>query len=471
MIYSLYLFLFSDNTLLHFLFKTDNSLQRRIQLGVAKKIKNGARKIILEKAEEARDAAFSAFKALGVDVPHFSLPKSTTPSVKESDSQHNTKLTTEEKPPQENSDDTTLSKSSANEVISTQKEHERADVGVGNKEKGPMSAVNIPGGFDSFLDMWGSTNEFFFDIHFIKRSEFHSIAPFELLGFAICWEDSPVYYISVPKDLFSSNTKRNKNPNNISSPEDELEMAKQRWSRVGMIMGKTQVRKFTWNLKIQNQVLKLPAVSIQKFGSVIQSKKTMELVNGSHYMFSPVHVKDAIDLCVVVWILWPDEERSSNPNLEKEVKKRLSSEVAASANQNGRWKNQMRRAAHNGCCKRAAQTRALSSVLLKLLTSEKLLEPLVTIEMPLVNVLSDMEVSGIGVDMEGCIQSRLVIGKKLRALESEAYKLAGTRFSLYTSADIADVLYNRLKLPVREGYKGKQHPSTDKHCLELLRYI
>ncbi|KAL7596490.1 hypothetical protein Lser_V15G27853 [Lactuca serriola] len=448
----------------------DNSLQRRIQLGVAKKIKNGARKIILEKAEEARDAAFSAFKALGVDVPHFSLPKSTTPSVKESDSQHNTKLTTEEKPPQENSDDTTLSKSSANEVISTQKEHERADVGVGNKEKGPMSAVNIPGGFDSFLDMWGSTNEFFFDIHFIKRSEFHSIAPFELLGFAICWEDSPVYYISVPKDLFSSNTKRNKNPNNISSPEDELEMAKQRWSRVGMIMGKTQVRKFTWNLKIQNQVLKLPAVSIQKFGSVIQSKKTMELVNGSHYMFSPVHVKDAIDLCVVVWILWPDEERSSNPNLEKEVKKRLSSEVAASANQNGRWKNQMRRAAHNGCCKRAAQTRALSSVLLKLLTSEKLLEPLVTIEMPLVNVLSDMEVSGIGVDMEGCIQSRLVIGKKLRALESEAYKLAGTRFSLYTSADIADVLYNRLKLPVREGYKGKQHPSTDKHCLELLRF-
>lgn len=90
---------------------------------------------------------------------------------------------------------------------------------------------------------------------------------------------------------------------------------------------------------------------------------------------------------------------------------------------------------HNGCCKRAAQTRALSSVLLKLLTSEKLLEPLVTIEMPLVNVLFDMEVFGIGVDMEGCIQSRLVIGKKLRSLECEAYKLAGTWFSLYTSAN------------------------------------
>nr|GFA41612.1 helicase and polymerase-containing protein TEBICHI [Tanacetum cinerariifolium] len=90
------------------------------------------------------------------------------------------------------------------------------------------------------------------------------------------------------------------------------------------------------------------------------------------------------------WILWPGEERSSNPNLEKEVKKRLSSEVAAAANQKGRWKNRMRRAADNSCCRRAAQIRALSSV----------------------NVLADMELSGIGVDMGGCIQSRYVLDKK-----------------------------------------------------------
>ena len=80
-----------------------------------------------------------------------------------------------------------------------------------------------------------------------------------------------------------------------------------------------------------------------------------------------------------------------------------------------------------------------------------------------------MELYGIGVDMEGCIQSRHLLGKKLRDLEKEAYKLAGTRFSLYTAADIADVLYTRLKLPIPDGYKGKQHPSTDKHCLDLLR--
>lgn len=46
----------------------------------------------------------------------------------------------------------------------------------------------------------------------------------------------------------------------------------------------------------------------------------------------------------------------------------------------------MRKAAHNGCCRRVAQTRALCSVLWKLLVSEKLVEVLMEIEIPLVRI-------------------------------------------------------------------------------------
>ncbi|KAH0648191.1 hypothetical protein KY285_033442 [Solanum tuberosum] len=61
-----------------------------------------------------------------------------------------------------------------------------------------------------------------------------------------------------------------------------------------------------------------------------------------------------------------------------------------------------------------------------------------------------MELCGIGVDnMEGCLQARQILGRKLKILE------------------IANVLYGH---PVPEGRKkGKKHPSTDKHCLDLLR--
>lgn len=44
----------------------------------------------------------------------------------------------------------------------------------------------------------------------------------------------------------------------------------------------------------------------------------------------------------------------------------------------------MHKAAHNGCCRRAAQTRALASVLRKLLVSQNLNDLVETIEGPLV---------------------------------------------------------------------------------------
>ncbi|KAI5426557.1 hypothetical protein KIW84_032118 [Lathyrus oleraceus] len=52
----------------------EGSAQRSLQLGVAKKIKNGARKIVFDKAEEARISTFSAFKSLGYDVPQLAPP-------------------------------------------------------------------------------------------------------------------------------------------------------------------------------------------------------------------------------------------------------------------------------------------------------------------------------------------------------------------------------------------------------------
>ncbi|XP_074344440.1 helicase and polymerase-containing protein TEBICHI isoform X2 [Apium graveolens] len=548
----------------------EGSAQRRIQMGVAKKIKNGARKIVLDKAEEARLAAFSAFKSLGLEVPH--LPQAQLPIAAENASRKerstssgeettssiilkpvltrqsfemctskdivNSDIGDESKKPFNggfqvpgatseagNMHDTkklvvgckesaTLSyelKGSANCIgnaetavslplkatevgnrldnkyvnnlrqdpdVKDNKSHNNKDPA---SEKGPINAVKTPGGFESFLDLWDSRENFFFDIYYNKRSEFNSLAPFEVHGVAICWENSPVYYINLPKDLFSSENESNNNVSanfsnskkNLLAQKQLIEVAKRRWGRISRIMGREDVKKFGWNMKIQIQALKNPAFSIQRFVGLNLGSKSMglELVDSSYYMLSPIHVKGGVDLSIVAWILWPDEERSSNPNLEKEVKRRLSSEAAAAASRCSRWKNQMRQAAHNGCCRRVALSRALFSVLWKLLTSEELMEALLTIESPLVNILADMELRGIGVDMEGCIRARYLLGKKLKCLEKEAYRLAGMTFSLYATADIANVLFQRLKLPIPEGYnKGKQHPSTDKQCLELLRH-
>ncbi|XP_073110579.1 helicase and polymerase-containing protein TEBICHI isoform X1 [Elaeis guineensis] len=511
----------------------DDLALRRMHLGVAKKIKNGARKIILDQAEEARIAAFSAFKSLGLHVPQFSRPLLSTvaqdslgrdnTSISCDHSSHDIKKenltdtkditveasggvnTTEAVQHKINSTDAVMlinastvtssspyklnqhdmgtsgdpyipeSTSHANGILDVALGYDPKGGDMGRvdgpncsnediSDKGPINASNFPGGFDSFLDQWGAVGEFCFDVHFLERPELQHSVLFEVFGLAICWENLPVYYVNFPKDLVASG-KQDKC--------DVWEVALSRWKRIAQIMGKSSVRKITWNLKIQIQVLKYPCISIQRFGRLcVEYKKLndIELIDNSYISLPSVSVNDGIDICLVAWILSPDEECKSTPKLEKVVKKRLSSEAVAAAARDGRWRNQMCKAAHNGCCRRAAQVRALVSVLLKLLVSEGLVEVLTRIENPLVKVLADMELWGIGVDMEACLQARHILMRKLKELEKEAYRLAGMPFSLYTAADIANVLFTHLKLPIpRSCNKGKLHPSTDKHSLDQLR--
>ncbi|XP_078428981.1 MUS308 and mammalian DNA polymerase-like protein isoform X2 [Wolffia australiana] len=463
-----------------------NPAMRRIQLGMAKKIKNGARKIVLDQAEEARLAAFSAFKSLGVDVAHISHPlvlsngNNTSPgSVGAEYKGHqvevgskamdhfpciNSNATRENQEASFSSEESMLV--AVNHVSVRTPKSDAAEVGD-SLRKGPINACSFSGGFDSFLNQWDELKEFYFDFHFTKRSEQYSVLPFEVLGIAVCWKDSPVYYIRLPKDLMCSQDNASK-----SFADEFWSKASDRWGKICRIMQRDDVRKFTWNLKIQIQALKLPGISVQKLGVQhpgLGLDKRFKIVDNSHILLPTVVINNGIDLCLAAWILWPDEESKSIPNLEKTVRKRLSTEMVAAANRDGKWRNQMRLAAHNGCCKRVAQTRALGSILWHLLITEDLIPSLIHIENPMVHVLADMEHQGIGVDMEACLQARQILARKVRELEKEAYRLAGRAFSLYTPADVANILYSQLKLPVPECAKGKQHPSTDKQILEMLR--
>jgi len=388
------------------------SAQRSLQFGLAKKIKNGARKIVLEKAEEASNAAFSAFKSLGFSVPQFA-PRilSTAPhdSIRQeagstsgsdtTDTSHNfvdanhivnsIKFTSDKErkeliklsvsgalaPVEEKSSNRVLCSLSTFPVAGptmdekngnfdlaknpdmshfsapfqkpkdiscvkdgchahcTEEQHKNGNLASGNSgcssKKGPINAVSCPGGLDSFLDIWDTVPEFYFDIHYIKRLELHSAAPFEIRGIAVCWENSPVYYVNLPRDiLFSDKAKddclsmstcSDKQKVSSSKCNQDLEIARHRWSRISKIIGKRNVRKYTWNSKIQIQVLKSPAFPVQRFRCLDTPGTSvyLEVIDNSYVLFPSIHVQDAIDLCIVAWILWPDEESSYTPDLDK----------------------------------------------------------------------------------------------------------------------------------------------------------
>lgn len=98
---------------------------------------------------------------------------------------------------------------------------------------------------------------------------------------------------------------------------------------------------------------------------------------------------------------------------------------------------------------------------------EKSLEKLFThIEMPLVEVLAAMEACGIRIDT--ALLSRLSrdLEKRLAKLIEEIYGMCGCQFNINSPKQLADVLFEKLKLPVVK--RTKTGFSTDEEVLRKL---
>ena len=89
------------------------------------------------------------------------------------------------------------------------------------------------------------------------------------------------------------------------------------------------------------------------------------------------------------------------------------------------------------------------------------------IELPLAAVLAEMEERGVYVDQEMLCSLSAEYGVALAALEQEIYTAAGTEFNINSTKQLAQVLFEQLKLPVYK--KNKTGPSTNAETLERLR--
>lgn len=87
-------------------------------------------------------------------------------------------------------------------------------------------------------------------------------------------------------------------------------------------------------------------------------------------------------------------------------------------------------------------------------------------EMPLVEVLAEMELSGIKLDLKLLKELGLDIDKRLVKLIEDIYSLSGTQFNINSTKQLREVLFERLRLPIVK--KGKTGPSTDEGVLKTL---
>jgi DNA polymerase I len=88
------------------------------------------------------------------------------------------------------------------------------------------------------------------------------------------------------------------------------------------------------------------------------------------------------------------------------------------------------------------------------------------IEMPLIEVLAEMEWTGIRIDERFFENLDDQLRGELRTLEQEIYREAGTEFNIGSNPQLREILFGRLGLPVVK--RTKTGPSTDVTVLEEL---
>jgi DNA polymerase-1 len=90
-----------------------------------------------------------------------------------------------------------------------------------------------------------------------------------------------------------------------------------------------------------------------------------------------------------------------------------------------------------------------------------------TLEMPVMDVLFEMERNGVLLDLKLLETQSRELGEKMLALEERACTIAGLPFNLNSPKQIQEILFDRLKLPVIKKTPSGV-PSTDEDVLQKL---
>ena len=89
------------------------------------------------------------------------------------------------------------------------------------------------------------------------------------------------------------------------------------------------------------------------------------------------------------------------------------------------------------------------------------------IELPLVYVLANMELTGFKVNRNYLEEMKIEIDDKLRNLERDIYAISNIEFNISSPKQLADILFNKLKIPYPKRVKDNNY-STSKEILDKL---
>ncbi|QGJ69520.1 Dephospho-CoA kinase [Planctomycetales bacterium 10988] len=275
--------------------------------------------------------------------------------------------------------------------------------------------------FESFLEKLKSQKRFSFDLettHLIARWA-------KIVGYAIAWEEKEAYYVAVraPKE----------------DPQLDPDYVRE---AMRPILEDPTIAKVGQNLKYDIVVMRAAGVNVQ----------------GVQF-----------DTMLASYLL---EAGERNHNLDDLSKRYLNHPMIPIKDLIGTGKKQKRmdEVPLDKVAEYAGEDADVALRLVPLLDSRlktETLESLFTdLELPVLEVLAEMEYHGIRVDPERLAELSKLYGKAMEQLEIDIFEIAGKEFNINSPKQLQTILFEEFELPVVK--KTKTGPSTDASVLAEL---
>lgn len=120
-------------------------------------------------------------------------------------------------------------------------------------------------------------------------------------------------------------------------------------------------------------------------------------------------------------------------------------------------------------CEDADITLRLKNVLEPKLDEDGVARLFRDIEMPLVDVLADMELNGVCLDTEALHETSEVFNKRMTAIEQHIYELAGEQFNISSPRQVGDILFGKMKIVDKPKKTKTGQFVTSEEVLQQLR--
>jgi DNA polymerase-1 len=245
-----------------------------------------------------------------------------------------------------------------------------------------------------------------------------------LVGFSFSFEKNEAWYIPVPADFEKTKT----------------------------IVSKFKEIFENENILFIGQNIKYDIIVVRRYGLQIKGKLFDTMI--AHYLLNP-ETRHNMDYLAEIYLNYKTIH--------------IDELIGAKGKNQRSMRNVPLQNIKDYACEDADITLQLKDVLEKELQKQGL-EPLFhDIEMPLIHVLADMEITGVKINTDTMHQLSVEMSKKILQIEQEIYQIAGSTFNINSSKQVGEILFDRMKIIDKPKKTKTGQYVTSEDVLESLK--